>query len=353
MRLSSVVLPVLLLFLLVNNVTSSGNVVLIEYFYVYDPSISGCPECGADSETERVDQIMSDITKDYGDLVTLEKRNIFFDKNLDLWREYNFTVVPAVVINGDYTLEGEQITKEELLYVIDGYLLGEKPYRNPYEILSAVSLGFSVGFLSGFSPCLIAMLAFILTYISSTDSRLRGGITRALIFGLGLVVAFMLVGSLLFTLNISVFNVLVLLQSVTWVSAAIMLIVGLNLIGFLKLPVSSKPIFQKLARKYGFGLVGLFALGVVFFFAKIHFVAPPDLMLFTSIVHGGIGQNMLITLSYSLGLLTPFLIVGIISGGTPYLARQIREKYRLAFRIISGLILIAYSIWLVLWAALL
>lgn len=353
MKLSSVVLPILLLLLLVNNVTSSENVVLIEYFYLYDPSISGCPECGADLETQRVDQIMSDITKDYGELVTLEKRNIFFDENLDLWREYNFTVVPAVVINDNYTLEGEQITKKELEYVIDAHLLGEKPYRNPYEPLFAVSLAFSVGFLSGFSPCLIAMLAFILTYISSTDSRLRGGITRALIFGLGLVVAFMLVGSLLFTLNISVFNALVFLQSVTWVSAAIVFIVGLNLTGFLKLPVGSKPFFQKLARKYGFSLVGLFALGVVFFFVKIHWTAPPDLMLFTSIVHGSVRQNMLIPLSYSLGLLTLFLIVGIISGGTPYLAGQIWEKYRLSFRVISGLILITYSIWLVLWAALL
>jgi hypothetical protein len=47
-------------------------------------------------------------------------------------------------------------------------------------------------------------------------------------------------------------------------------------------------------------------------------------------------------------LLIPFLAIGVIAGVTPKLAGEMYDKRQLQIRAFSGMILIAYALWLLL-----
>jgi cytochrome c biogenesis protein CcdA len=250
----------------------------------------------------------------------------------------------------------EPITKERLVNSIDEYL--GKTDTNPLKPVvssfqrcfsSETFLAFSMGFFSGFSPCLMAMLAFILTYSTGTSEGLKSGISRTFVFGLGLMTAIMIIGILVLMLQLPLFPIMTYLHAVTCVSSILMIIVGLNLMDILKLPISTKPFIQRLAGKFGYTLLGLFFFGILFFFVKVPCAFPFFILLLANIAVGATLVNLSLFLAFSLGLLVPVLGVGIISGGAPKLARNIREKHRLKIRALSGLILIGYAVWLLLW----
>jgi len=342
MKFSSMCSLALLLIFILNAYSESP--VLIEFIYL-DPSKSDlfCSTCPSwQDEWTRFQEAVSlidDIQRDYGNQVQIERLAIGTPEGNEGFHRYNLTKWRAVVINRTIKLEGEQISKENLTWYIDMYLRGEDPGANAVSPVSAL-FAFSLGLFSGLSPCLMAMLAFILSYTSGTVSNFRSGMLRVLVFGIGFISAIMLLGTLFATTLMSIPS---LYRAIMWAVSILMILIGLNLIGFLNVPFRTKPFVQRLAQKYGSTIVGLFSLGFVFYFvnlcaAPLSFAVLPTLTAM---------KNVFLLAFFGLGVLIPFFAVGILAGGSPTLAKRIREQHRRKIRALSGVILLAYSLWLI------
>lgn len=322
-----------MLFIAVVGLASAASNVTVEYFHS-----SGCPDC------ERVDALILSIQSEYGDKISVEWVDALTLDGANRLTQYNLTMVPAVVVNHEYPIWGEEITKDRLRNVIEAYLYGGT-FIMPQKIHLSAPIAFSLGLFSMLSPCLLAMLVFILTYTTGTSVNLKGGVLRALTFGLGLIAAYMLMGAFVLVLNTSITNLLASLHNIKWIVSAFIIIVGLNLVGILKLPIKTKPLAQRLAKKYGFTFAGLFVLGILFSFINVPCAAPFLLILLANILLKGTLENFMLLLFFGLGVLTPFMAIGLVGGGGPSLAIRIRKQYRQrTIRVISGLILIGFGI---------
>ncbi|MEA2054382.1 MAG: thioredoxin family protein [Candidatus Thermoplasmatota archaeon] len=79
----------------------SGGETIVEYYYM-----EGCGDC------EETTPIIKEIEKEYS--VNIKWISVNTQEGLEKWNKYNFTEVPAVVINGEEIPKGE-ITKERLV----------------------------------------------------------------------------------------------------------------------------------------------------------------------------------------------------------------------------------------------
>jgi len=128
-----------------------------------------------------------------------------------------------------------------------------------------------------------------------------------------------------------------------WAVSILMILIGLNLISLLKVPLRSKPFVQKMAQKYGATTIGLFILGFIFYFVNLC-AAPLSYTVLPMLTAPG---NMYLLALFGVGVLVPFLAVGIVAGGSPTLARRIRGQYRYITQAVSGVILLVYSMWFI------
>ena len=326
--------------------------VYIEFFYIdpsqFDNICYVCPGWkDALSKFAAASDLVNKIQTDYGDQVQIERVDKTSDEGHQRSTEYELTEAQAIVLNRKIKLEGDQLTEENLKRYIDAYLRGEDPTSVTIQPVSAV-FAFSIGLFSGFSPCLMAMLAFILSYTSGTATSFKSGMLRVSIFGLGFISALMLLGALLAT-------VLTLIPSftvtMTWTVSALMILVGLNLVGLMPAPSSLKLLGQKLgswgrvelAQRYRATTIGLFSLGFMFYFVNLC-TAPLSFSVLPTLTAP---RNIYLLPLFAIGALLPFFAVGIVAGGSPALAKRIGQEHRLKIRALSGAILLVYSVWLI------
>ena len=207
------------------------------------------------------------------------------------------------------------------------------------NLIVALSFAFFFGFFESFSPCTIIMLSFLLSYTISQRPEFKKGFTQAMTFGLGFLLAGLLIvlisGTIIVFLSASSI-------ALTWAACIFAIFFGLNLLGILKIPIQTKPLIKKLSKKYIATYAGIFVLGFIFYFLD-PCIAP----LFASIVpFAGLEMFPLIIAVFSLGILIPFLGIGIFTG---ILSKLVRSTYRHRFKIkaISGIILIGYASYLI------
>jgi cytochrome c biogenesis protein CcdA len=325
------------------SVYAQSTAVHVEFFY-FDPSKSqfACWTCPGWKESwdtyVAASNIIDEIEKEYGNQVQIERVDKTTPDGLARFNQYGLTEVQAVVVNSKIKLEGELLTKEQIKWYIDSYLRGEDPSASVHSI-SAVFV-FSLGLFSGLSPCLMAMLAFILSYTSGTVANFKSGIFRVSVFGAGFVLAIMLLGAMIASILVTFPSLYI---AMMWGVSGLIFIVGLHLIGWLNVPFGSKPLVQKLARKLGATHIGLFLLGFVFYFVNLC-TAPLSFTILPAITTL---SNLYLLALFGLGVIIPFLAVGVVAGGSPALAKRIREQHRTKIRALSGIILLAYSVWFV------
>jgi len=336
-KVSSMLALALLLIFAVN--VYAENEVYIEFFFL-DPPCHTCPNWRDRWETfTNASNLIDDIQREYGGQVQIERVNMSTIDGEARFSQYNLWEEPAVVINHTIKLEVEQLTREKLKNYIDAYLRGENPSANLVQPISALAV-FMTGLFSGLSPCLMAMLAFILSYASGTASTFKSGMFRVLVFGLGFILAIMLLGTLVTTTLMSIPS---LYKAIMWTVSITMILIGLNLIGLLNVLFHLELFAQKLTKKYGTTAIGLFALGFIFYFVNL--CAVP--LSYTVLPTLTAPRNMYLLALFSVGVLIPFLAVGIVAGGSPTLAKRIIKQYRYKIRALSGVILLVYSVWFI------
>lgn len=321
----------------------SESVVFIEFFY-RDPSQSkfACPTCPGwrDSWRKFIDasNAINIIREEYGDQVEIERVDKRTTEGRDRFNQYNLTAPQAVVINRTIKLEGEQITSENLMQVIDEYLMGGEP--DPFQPQPLTIIGaFSLGFFETFSPCLIAMLAFILSYTVGKTTHFKENMLRVMTFGVGFVSAAVLLGATVALMLVSMPSIQVVLA---WIMCIFVILFGLNLLGLLKVPIQTKPLVKKLAGKYATTYIGLLLLGFIFYFLD-PCIAP---FAFTMLIMLQNFEFILPLLVFCLGATIPFIGIGIVAGYASKLARS-TYRHRSKIRAISGLILIVYALYLI------
>jgi cytochrome c biogenesis protein CcdA len=312
---------------------------MVEYFYA-----QGCSDC------EKTDPIIGEIEREYGENITVEWIDTSTLNGWNKWNEYGFIEVPAIVVNNETKIPKEEITKEKLEGIIDAYLAGSTPEETFYEINWDIPLAYSLGFISVFTPCTAAALAFVFAYTIGSSKSSKDGIIKAFTFGFGLMVTLIIFGLLALLVGISFVGSKLYLQIVLGI---ISILIGLNLLGILKSPITMKPFMQKALGKYRqhTTLLGLFFLGILFQFIDMPCATPMFMVVLSKILLNADIQNFLLLFIFGFGVITPFVVLGIIGGFTPQLANKFRLKIRMNYgekvRVVSSLILIGLGIWLI------
>jgi len=212
----------------------------------------------------------------------------------------------------------------------------------------AVLIGaFSFGFLETFSPCLIALLSFLLSYTMEKTTKFKEGLFQVMLFAAGFVSAAILLG---LTVGLAFFSFEPYYNILFWTVCVLAIFFGLNLLGlnflrFLNIDFNTKPLVKRLARKYAFTYSGLVLLGFLFYFLD-PCLAPIFVSSLLTFSNAPSGYLPIALLVFGLGVIIPFISIGILAGSISELARS-TYRYRSKIRAVSGLILIAYAIYLI------
>lgn len=202
--------------------TTCAQPVSIEYFHQ-----TGCHDC------VRTDPIIDKIEKQYEDIEIVRIDVIDID-GFNRWNQYGFIEVPAVVINNVTKIPKEEITEENLKLLITEHIETSNP-KNEY-INSDLNLPFaySLGLFAGLSSCLMAILGFLLSFTAGTSESVRNGMTRAMIFGLGLITSYLAIGIGLLSFRRTIPD----LEIFSIITGFIVITIGLYLTGLFKIPIS-------------------------------------------------------------------------------------------------------------------
>ncbi|MBT0731828.1 cytochrome c biogenesis protein [Methanoculleus bourgensis] len=311
---------------------ASASAIHIEYFHA-----PGCPPC------KQTDSIIVGFEKTYDDVLIAERIDVNTPDGWDRWLQYGFTNVPAVVVNGTIKIPKEEITEESIRAAIEISLSGAESETDSPPINWNISFAYSLGLFSGFSPCLMAILGFILVYTTGSGNGLRSSLLNSMIFGLGLVAAYIVMGCcfLLVGMSLGGFG-----PYLAVAAGLITVLTGLNLLGLIQLPLSADGYIRSVIQRHSTTLVGLFVLGMIFSIVKAPCAAPMILVLLSKILIEGSVQDLSLLLVFGAGVLTPFVGVGVLGGYGS--SSRIRE-YRDVIKAASGIILIGFGFWIIFW----
>ncbi|MCK8519677.1 urease accessory protein UreH domain-containing protein [Methanoculleus sp. 7T] len=296
-----------------------------------------CPDC------KLTDPLIADIESTYDGALAIEWIDVETVDGWERWNAYAFLEVPAVVVNGTVTIPKEEITEENVRAAIEQSLAGTEPQENSPPINWNIPFAFSLGLFSGFSPCLMAILGFILVYVTGSGKGLRSSLLNSLIFGLGLVAAYIVLGCcfLLAGMSLGGFG-----PYLAVAAGLITILTGVNLLGLIKLPISADSYIRSAIQRHSTTLAGLFILGMIFSIVKAPCAAPMLLVLLSRILIDGTVQDLSLLLVFGAGVLTPFLGVGVLGG---YASSSRIRGYRDIIKAVSGVVLIGFGLWLIFW----
>lgn len=267
--------------------------------------------------------------------------------------EAGFKIVPAVIVCGTTKLEGVNQVDPDIQKAIEGCLAGT-PVTNGGGVSTITLIGaLGAGFFSSFSPCLLAVLSFIIAYTAGTSKKSITILLKSIFFGLGITASYVLVAILFLKLGQAIPDAYKYLISLF--GAIVTFVLGLNLLnsGFdlVDLPITTKHFAQKMTNKFAlsYGLLGVFILGMIFSVIKLPCAAIILPLLIDEAVTGSNASAFLKVTFYGLGVIIPFIVIGIVGAFTKNVARDMRwnPKVRFFGWVVVGGIVIAISFWLI------
>ncbi len=159
-----------------------SGLVILEYFHQ-----QGCINC------EKTDLLIDTIRSDYGNRVAVESVEIDDRSGVRLLMSYGVTEIPVVVINRNKVLTYDNITPERLDAEIRLAESGAYPIPDRKKsvfdgdnVLS-VFFAFTLGLMTGFSPCLLGSLVVLIAAAGGPAATGKAGRYYPLIFGAGIV----------------------------------------------------------------------------------------------------------------------------------------------------------------------
>ncbi|MDP2845487.1 MAG: cytochrome c biogenesis protein CcdA, partial [Candidatus Methanoperedens sp.] len=328
------------------NNTQTVNIVIVEYFY-----IPGCQKC------EKATPVVENVISSYGGRVNFLKYNAN-EEGRGLAIKYQIPGVPSVVINENkerlisYENYGGDIAKLEkiLREAID---LASAPTTNvsTEKIVLSVPSVLVVGFLAGFNPCLLAILAFIASVTLAATGKRRNVLLIVLMFSFGIFVTYLIVGiGLLRVLEQSP-----LLQD-TIRNFLVVLIGSLglwhvydayhlrkNTESSFYAPKAFIRLTESVTKKVS--LPASFFIGALFSLIKAPCVGAVYFVILDMARKGESAGFMYLT-AYNLGVVLPVLVLGaaIAFGLNPEKVERFRKETRAAMRLVTGVTLIIIAL---------
>jgi cytochrome c biogenesis protein CcdA len=301
------------------------------------------------------------IESDYGNNVSVIRIPFYSAEGEEKRRLYDIKVWEqnAIVINYEVVITG--YANETYIREYIDYFLGLRPSppTPPQQVSSPaqlnlptlLALSFTFGFLETFSPCLIAMLSFVLSYTITEFSSFREKFSQVMAFGAGFVTAAFLMFTVTAAGIISVATMLHVQHVLMWIVCAFAILFGLDLLGFniskiFKIKAETKPLIQRLTKKYALTYTGLAVLGFFFYFLD-PCIAPVFVVMLAASQQALLLEFLLLVLLiFCLGVAIPFIGIGFLSGS---ISKLVRSAYRHGSKIraISGIILIGYALYLI------
>ncbi len=326
---------------------ASAGVVTAEYFY-----IPGCQKC------EKATPVIENLMNSYGGRVNFIKYNAN-EEGRELAIKYQIPGTPSVVINkgklisyNDYN--GNTAKLEELLKeAINNASISPSSTGVPADnkITLSVPSVLAVGFLAGFNPCLLAILAFIASVTLATTGRRRNVLLIVLMFSLGIFVTYLIVG----------IGLLRIIEQSSSLQATIrsILVVLISLLGIwhvydawhLRKNTESSfytpKVFIRLTESVTkkVSLPAAFFIGALFSLIKAPCVGAVYFVIL-NMVRQGEGAGIMYLAAYNLGVVLPVLILGaaIAFGLNPEKVESFRKERRSALRLITGVTLLVIAV---------
>lgn len=278
------------------------------------------------------------IGEDYAKKAVFAWTDLTSNAGITAKQRYKVSSPNSLVINGTTKIEGN-FNETYIRQSIDAVLEGSSPNPSSTHFLAAIIMAFSFGFFETFSPCLLALLSFLLSFTIGKTTQFRQSFMQIMLFGIGFIVAAVLVGVSFGLLFLSMQALQFALTTMVCVFA---LFFGFNLLGLFKIPLESKPILQNLARKYVFTSGGMILLGFLFYFLD-PCIAP---FFFAMLPILSIEALPVAILFFCLGVIVPFLLIAVVAGNISKLVR-IAFKKKTKIRFLSGLILVVYTLYVI------
>ncbi len=332
------------------NNTQTRNIVSVEYFY--DPA---CQKCA------KASPVIDKVVDLYGDSVVFLKYNVLTDKGLELAKKYSLPGVPSVVINGEKLIaygdyNGDTAKLEALLKeAIDSVSLSRSVPAEKKIVLSVPSV-LVVGFLAGFNPCLLAILAFIASVTLATTGRRRNVLLIVIMFSLGIFVTYLIVG-------IGILNIFeqapALQDTIKNILVVIIGLLGLwhvydayhlrkNTESSFYTPKAFIRLTESVTKKVS--LPASFLMGALFSLIKAPCVGAVYFVIL-DMVRSGDGAGFVYLAAYNLGVVLPVLVLGaaIAFGLNPEKVEKFRKEKRAAMRLVTGATLLIIAVLMHAW----
>ncbi len=324
------------------NETQVKNTVTVEYFY-----IPGCSKC------EKATPVVENVISSYGG-VNFLKYNAN-EEGRELAIKYQLPGVPSFVINGKRLIayenyNGDTAKLETLLK--DAIESTSIPAAASSEkIVLSVPSVLVVGFLAGFNPCLLAILAFIASVTLATTGRRRNVILIVIMFSLGIFVTYLIVG-------IGILRVLeqspLLQDTIRNFLVALIGILGLwhvydayhlrkNTESSFYTPKAFIRLTESVTKKVS--LPASFFMGALFSLIKAPCVGAVYFVIL-DMVRSGESAGYMYLAAYNLGVVLPVLVLGvaIAFGLNPEKVERFRKERRAAMRLVTGATLIIIAV---------
>jgi cytochrome c biogenesis protein CcdA len=320
--------------------------VTVEYFY-----IPGCQKC------EKATPVIENLMSSYGGRVNFIKYNAN-EEGRELAIKYQIPGTPSVVINkgrlisyNDYN--GDTAKLEELLKeaINNASISPSSTVPAEKKISLSVPSVLAVGFLAGFNPCLLAILAFIASVTLATTGKRRNVLLIVLMFSLGIFATYLIVG----------IGLLRIIEQSSSLQATIrsILVVLISLLGIwhvydawhLRKNTESSfytpKVFIRLTESVTkkVSLPAAFFIGALFSLIKAPCVGAVYFVIL-NMVRQGEGAGMVYLAAYNLGVVLPVLILGaaIAFGLNPEKVESFRKERRSALRLVTGVTLLVIAV---------
>lgn len=340
-------LCVIIIFILVINVCYTLQRVQIEFLY-NDHFCQYCAEYVNDYMAYVHNrEVLMNIEKDYGENVTVVWIPFFSEEGFKKVEQYNLSLRDwnSIVVNQKIVLGGgDKYVNETLLReIIDSQLASLNQQKPPttYTVTGVMATAFVLGFFESFSPCVLIMLSFIVGYTlgDKNNLQLKEGFLKVMTFGAGFIFSSVILGVVCGLLFSSMPDLQLYL---TLIVCSLAIILGFNLLGFLKSPIQLKPLISKIAKKYVLNYIGIFSLGLMFYFLD-----PCISPIFASMTAVLFSNIFIVALFFfCIGAMLPFIGVGLFVGSISKITRK-AYKHRFLLRSVSGAILIGYASYLI------
>ncbi|WP_146344117.1 cytochrome c biogenesis CcdA family protein [Falsiphaeobacter marinintestinus] len=210
----------------------------------------------------------------------------------------------------------------------------------------------AAGLLSFFTPCILPMVPFYLSYMGGLSmSELRGDgeiapgaqrrlLISAVFFALGVTTIFVMLGMGATALG-QMFTQY--LQPMSYVAAAILVVFGLHFLGVIKVPLLYREARMESSAEAS-SILGAYLMGLAFGFGWTPCVGPAlASILMVASGMGDIWRGALLLLVYGVGMTAPFVVAALFA--KPFLAWVQRNRSIFAWvEKIMGVMLIVFAV---------